>query len=127
MALNVLVVDDSAVLRKMVTRVLQLSGLDLGSVWEAGNGQEGLDVLEGHSVDLALVNIHMPVMTGEEMILRVRGNPATATLPIIVVSSDCSETRIERLEEHGVRFIPKPFSPGQLRDAVREVIGVSDE
>ena len=70
--LNVLVVDDSAVMRAMVIKSLRLSGLPLNAVHEAGNGEEALQVLDAQWIDLALVDINMPVMNGEELLTRVR-------------------------------------------------------
>lgn len=127
MALNVLVVDDSAVARAMIVKTLGLSGLPLGQVHHAGDGQEGLAVLETNWIDLALVDINMPVMNGEEMIERVRGNPAWADLAIIVVSTEGSQTRIERLQQHGARFVHKPFTPEAVREIVQQMTGLSDE
>lgn len=125
MALNVLVVDDSAVMRKMIVRTLRLSGLPLGEVYEAGNGREGLEVLGAHWVDLALVDINMPVMNGEEMIDRIRQNPEMADLSVIVVSTDSSETRIEMLQKKGAGFVHKPFTPEGLRESISHLTGVT--
>lgn len=127
MPLNVLVVDDSAVMRAVIVRALRFSGLPLGKVHEAGNGKEGLQVLDENWVDLALVDINMPVMNGEEMIDRLRQRPETADLPVIVISTEGSEVRIKRLLEKGARFIRKPFTPEGLKGAVIDVTGVSDE
>ena len=127
MALNILIVEDSAVMRQMLIKVLRMTGVDLGEVHEAANGQEGLDILDKHWVDLALVDINMPVMNGEEMIEKLRSNDATAELPIIVVSSEGSRTRIMRLEKKGVRFIHKPFEPETIREILMEVTGMIDE
>jgi two-component system chemotaxis response regulator CheY len=126
MALNVLVVDDSAVMRAMVIKTLRLSGLSLNAVHEAGNGAEALQVLDEQWVDLALVDINMPVMSGEELLTRIRQNPDTADLPIVVVSTEGSETRIHAIREHGVKFVHKPFSPEELRETIRHITGVSD-
>ena len=84
MAFNVLVVDDSAVMRQMVVRTLKMSGLPLGTVLEAANGEEGLSVLQEQWVDLLLLDINMPVMNGEEMLRRLRASPETEALPVIV-------------------------------------------
>ncbi len=121
--LNVLIVDDSAVTRAMILKTLRIADIDLGDTYEAANGQEGLDVLGRHWVDLLLVDINMPVMNGEEMIARVRENPAWSDLPIIVVSTEGSQTRIEQLQNKGAHFIHKPFSPEVVRDIVQQVIG----
>ena len=117
MALNILIVDDSAVIRTMIAKTLRLAGLPVGEVHEAGNGQEGLDVLELHWVDLVFADINMPVMDGEEMIRRIRGNSVWADLPLIIISTEGSQTRIDRLQREGARFVHKPFSPEAVRQA----------
>jgi two-component system, chemotaxis family, chemotaxis protein CheY len=128
MSYNVLVVDDSAVMRGMIIKSLRLSGLPVEEIYQAGNGADGLRAIAEHRVDLALVDINMPVMNGEEMVERVRGNPATAGLPIIVVSTESSESRIESFESRGARFIHKPFDPAAFRAVVRDLTGgESDE
>jgi two-component system chemotaxis response regulator CheY len=127
MAFNVLVVDDSAVMRSIIIRTLKLSGLPLGEVFEAGDGQDALRVMDSQWVDLALVDINMPVMNGEEFIDHLRDNPATEDLPIIVVSTESSQTRIDSLQRKGVRFIHKPFTPEILRENIISLTGVSNE
>ncbi len=127
MALNILVVDDSMVMRAMIIKVLRLSKLPLGEIHEASNGQEGLKVLEGHWIDLALVDINMPVMDGEEMINRLRENPDTAALPVLIISTEGSETRKEALTQKGASFVHKPFTPETLRFAILRTIGGFDD
>lgn len=123
MALNVLVVDDSAVMRSMIIKILRLAGLSLGEVYQAANGQEGLALLREQWVDLGIVDINMPVMDGEEMIACMHDTPDLCDIPIIVVSTEGSETRINRLVQSGARFVHKPFSPEALRDVLREMLG----
>lgn len=91
------------------------------------DGEKGLKVLESNRIDLALVDLNMPHMNGEEMIQRTKQNPATANIPILVVSTESSETRIDRIRSHGADFLHKPFTPEILRPAVRELTGVSNE
>ncbi|MFB3885951.1 MAG: response regulator [Thermodesulfobacteriota bacterium] len=123
MALNILVVDDSKVMRQMIIKTLRLSQPELGEIHEASNGQEALQVLDGHWIDLALVDINMPVMDGGELVDRLRQNPATADLPVIIVSTEGSETRKEVLRQKGVGFVHKPFTPESLRDAILRTLG----
>jgi two-component system chemotaxis response regulator CheY len=127
MALNILVVDDSSVMRAMIIKTLRLSQLPLGEVLEAPNGQEALKVLDGKWIDLALVDINMPVMDGEEMISRLRQNPVTEDLPVIIISTEGSETRKEVLMQKGARFVHKPFTPETLRDTILKTLGGLDE
>jgi len=123
MALNVLVVDDSAVARAMIVKTLRVAQIPLGEVQQAANGQEGLAALEKNWMDLIFVDINMPVMNGEEMIHQLRANPAWADLPVVVVSTEGSQTRIERLLQQGARFVHKPFAPEVIRQLLREMIG----
>jgi two-component system, chemotaxis family, chemotaxis protein CheY len=127
MALNVLVVDDSAVMRSMIIKTLHLSGVPLAEVYQAANGQEGLNVLKDIWIDLALIDINMPVMGGEEMIDHVRQGLDTKDLPIIVVSTESSDTRISLLQQMGAQFVHKPFTPELLRDRIVGMTGVTDD
>ena len=127
MAFNVLVVDDSAVMRAMITRVVRMCGVPLGEFYEAGNGEEGLRAVREHWVDLVLLDVNMPVMNGEEMLRRLRADPETASLPVIVVSTESSDTRVHALEELGVAFVHKPFAPETLRDIILRVTGVTPD
>jgi len=126
MAFNVLVVDDSAVMRQMVIRTLKMSGVPLGTIHEAANGEEGLAVLSRQWVDLLLLDVNMPVMNGEEMLRRVRSSPETESLPVIVVSTEGSETRLSALLALRASIVRKPFAPETLRDTILRVTGVSD-
>jgi two-component system chemotaxis response regulator CheY len=127
MALNILVVDDSSVMRSIIIKILKLTGLPLGDIWEAQNGEEGLRFLQEKWIDLALVDIHMPVMDGEEMIRRVRKNDQYGNLPVIIVSSESDPGKIEMLHKQGTTFIHKPFKPEILKEVIIDVTGVSNE
>ena len=127
MSFKILVVDDSAVMRAMIIRILRLTGLSLGEVYEAPNGREGLKVLDEKWVDLALVDINMPVMNGEEMIDSVRSSQTTADLPIIVVSTESNVERVESIRRKNVEFVHKPFTPEVLRKTVLQLTGVPNE
>ncbi|MEJ5358160.1 MAG: response regulator [Desulfobacterales bacterium] len=123
MAVNVLIVDDSGVMRAMIRKAIELSGLSLGEVHQAENGRAGLEILESSWIDLVLVDINMPVMNGEEMIAAMHAREDFRSIPTVVVSTEGSRSRIERLETSGVRFIHKPFSPEKLRDTLRDLLG----
>ena len=124
MSINVLIVDDSSVMRAMILKTMRMAGLPIGEVYQAANGQEGLAVLDQNWIDLLVVDINMPVMNGEEMINHIRESQETEELPIIVVSTEGSETRIDRLKKKGARFIHKPFTPETIRDTVTDLTGL---
>ena len=123
MGINILVVDDSGVMRSMIAKTIKLSGLKLGDIHQAANGQEGLEALNQNWIDLVIADINMPVMNGEEMIDRMRKEPEFKDIPIVVVSTEGSQTRIERLQNKGARFIHKPFTPEAIRDTVKKFLG----
>lgn len=125
MGLRVLVVDDSMVMRRLIRRTLILTGLPVEHVEEAGNGVEALAALDGAEFDLALVDINMPVMDGEELIDRVRDEPRLRELPILVVSTESGETRIARLTPKVEGFVHKPFTPELLGDQITLMVEVS--
>ena len=128
MALNILIVDDSAVMRDIIKKTLSMTDVPIGTIYEAENGEEGLKRIEEEWIDLALVDIHMPVMTGEEMIKRLRENPETEDMAVIVVSSESDTARIELIEKEGAKFIHKPFTPESLSSTVANMLGeLSDE
>jgi len=124
MAINVLIVDDSGVMRAMILKSLNMSGLPLGETHQAANGQEGLNVLNQRWVDLVIADINMPVMNGEEMIECMKEKPETRDIPIVVISTEGSEKRLERLRQKGAAFIHKPFSPEIIRDTIKDLMGL---
>ena len=124
MALNILIVDDSKVMRTMVLKTLSMSGVQISNGYEANNGKEGLEILSENWIDLVIVDINMPVMNGEEMIEHMKANEETRDIPTIVISTEGSETRIARLLEKGVDFIRKPFSPEIIRDKISNIINI---
>jgi two-component system chemotaxis response regulator CheY len=126
MAFNVLVVDDSAVMRAMVVRTLKMSGVPIASIHEAGHGEEGLRKLQEEWIDLLLLDVNMPVMNGEEMLRRIREDERTRDLAVIIVSTEGSETRLAALQALGAAIVRKPFPPETLRETILRVTGVTD-
>ena len=123
---KILVVDDEADLEVLVKQKFRkkIREQEYEFVF-AANGVEALDQLEKHTdVDVVLSDINMPEMNGEEMISRIRKNPIFKELPMVVVSTEGSTTRISALlSNHGVGFVHKPFTPERLSQVVHEVTG----
>ena len=126
MGINILIVDDSSVMRTMILKTLRMSGLSLGDVYGASNGVEGLEILGRQWTDLVILDINMPVMNGEEMMIRMKANPETRDIPVIVISTEGSKTRIEDLEKMGAKFIRKPFTPEIIRDTIHQSLSTGE-
>lgn len=116
MALNVLIVDDSPMMRNIIARVLTLSGVEIGARMDAVNGAEALQLMDQQPVDLVLADINMPVMNGEDLIRKMSETDKLRSLPVIVISSDGTNSRRGRVRELGaVGYLQKPFKPEELR------------
>jgi len=124
MAINVLVVDDSEIVRQVIAKTLQLAGVPVNQLFMAGNGKEALEILAENWIDLVFSDINMPVMTGIELIEEMHKDEILKTVPVIVVSTEGSVTRMEELRAKGVSaYVRKPFTPETLRKVVEEVLG----
>ena len=127
MGQNVLIVDDSAVIRQMVKKTLDMAGLDVGEVYEAGNGIEALAELDRHEVAVMLVDINMPTMNGIQLLTRMKENDRLQHIPIVIASTEGSKERINELERIGIYgYLRKPFQPEQLRDVLAPLLGVME-
>lgn len=125
MSLNVLVVDDSPVMRRMVRRSLEMCGLAVGEVYEAGDGIEALTFLGSRWIDVVIADVNMPAMGGVEMVEKMARDKALARVPVVMVSSDRSEASIERLTKLGVRgYLTKPFRPEVFRQLMQDILPV---
>jgi two-component system chemotaxis response regulator CheY len=126
MAYNVLIVDDSPAMRSFVRRVLDMSGLEIGRYMEAENGQAAVDLLRLDWVDVVLTDINMPVMDGDRFVRVMKADDSLSQIPVIVVSTDRTESRVQQMMELGARgYVTKPFMPETLRDAIENALGVN--
>jgi two-component system, chemotaxis family, chemotaxis protein CheY len=125
MAYRVLIVDDSPAMRSFVKRVMDISGFELSSCYEAGDGQEALERLRQEWVDLVLTDINMPGMDGEEFLRHLDADEVLRALPVVVISTDATSERIKRMMGLGARgYITKPFTPEALRCELERTLGV---
>ena len=120
--MKVLIVDDSATMRAILKKTLTMCSIGIEEILQAKNGQEGLDVLKKNHVDLVMADINMPVMSGLQMIEKIREIPELAETPILVVSSDSSDTRKDELTSKSVRYVRKPFTPEAIADEINALI-----
>jgi len=117
MSKTLMIVDDSATMRKIIMRTLQTAGLDISQTEEAGNGNEALEKLNAGAVDIMLCDVNMPEMSGPELVQKVRELPACANTKIIMVSTESSEELINDVLGKGANgFISKPFTPEKFQE-----------
>ena len=120
--LNILIVDDSAMMRMMIKRVTGLCGVPIGEIFEAGNGREAIAILESQRVDALFTDINMPVMTGTELLRTIEQDGRWPTLLRVIISTDGSAARRAEADELHVRlYVEKPFRPEVMRDVLSEL------
>jgi two-component system, chemotaxis family, chemotaxis protein CheY len=122
--LNVLIVDDSSVMRKIVERAIRLGGLDLGEVREASNGAEALVEAEKGSLDMIFSDINMPVMDGLEFLKNLASVGPANGVPVVMITTEGSEARVVEAISAGAKgYLRKPFTPEQVKERVTPLLG----
>ncbi|MDX6477048.1 MAG: hypothetical protein QOH95_2559 [Gaiellaceae bacterium] len=113
-----LIVDDDSSIRTVVTINLQVSGF---VVLEAANGHEGLEIIGREHVDIALVDVMMPGMSGWEVADALREGPGT---PFVFMSAKAgADDQLRGLELGALDYVTKPFDPLRLSSRLQELLG----
>ncbi len=117
MSKSLMIVDDSATMRKIIMRTVRMSGLEFDRTEEAGNGLEALEKLKGNPVDIVLCDINMPEMNGMEMVKQARQLDCCKETKIIMVSTESAQELIDGILASGANgYITKPFTPERFQE-----------
>jgi two-component system chemotaxis response regulator CheY len=113
---KVLIIDDSAVMRKIIQRNIQQSGLLVDEFIEAGDGKEGLEKATANDINLILCDWNMPNMSGIDFVKALRGSGQKSNIPIVMVTTEGSDAKVEEAKNSGANgYLTKPFTPDQLK------------
>jgi two-component system chemotaxis response regulator CheY len=114
---DVLVVDDSAAIRKILTRVLRQTGMAIQTIHEAGDGQEALAVMAQHRIDLVLSDINMPKMDGLQLLASLKASPQWQNIPVVMITTEGGETKVAEAVRLGAAgYVRKPFTADQIKE-----------
>jgi two-component system, chemotaxis family, chemotaxis protein CheY len=119
-----LIVDDSAVMRKVIERSLRQAGLTLLEVLQASNGEEALELLRQDAasdrrLNIILTDMNMPVMDGLTFLEKKRSENLAAGVPIVVITTEGSQSLVLGAIAAGARgYICKPFTPDQIKQRI---------
>ena len=114
---NILIVDDSAAIRKILQRVLRQSEIPLGNLYEASDGVEALEALKVNSVDLVLSDINMPNMDGLQLLAQIKSNPHWQEVRVVMITTEGNQTRVmEAVGLGAAGYVRKPFTPDQIKE-----------
>jgi two-component system chemotaxis response regulator CheY len=123
-----LIIDDSAVMRKVIERALRQSGLDLTEVMQASNGEEALEILRGDAssptkISLIISDINMPVMDGLQFLEARRDQQLAVGVPVVMITTEGSEPFVLRAIAAGAQgYICKPFTAEQVKARVMPLL-----
>jgi CheY-like chemotaxis protein len=119
---RVLVVDDDDVIRQLISVNLELEGFDVAT---AVDGQDCLEKVKDVRPDVITLDIMMPRLDGWEAASRLRADPDTADIKVVLLSARAQEADLERGSRIGVdAYLTKPFDPDELIDIVRRLAGL---
>ncbi len=125
MPLDVLIVDDSAAIRKILQRVLRQADVPVRQFYEAGDGVEALEMLKGQSVGLILSDINMPNMDGLEFLRRVKALPEHQNVPVVMVTTEGSQAKVlEAVQCGAAGYVRKPFTAEQIKEKLTGLVAL---
>jgi len=114
---DVLIVDDSAAIRKILQRVLRQTGMAIRTIFEGGDGQEALDVLKSQNIDLVLTDINMPKMDGLQLLAAMKASADWQNIPVVMITTEGGEAKVgEAVRLGAAGYVRKPFTADQIKE-----------
>jgi two-component system, chemotaxis family, chemotaxis protein CheY len=114
---QILVVDDSAAIRKILQRVLRQTGMSIGAIHEAGDGRQALETLAAQKVDLVLSDINMPNMDGLQLLASLRASVEWRNIPVVMITTEGGEMKVAEAVKLGASgYVRKPFTADQIKE-----------
>jgi two-component system chemotaxis response regulator CheY len=121
--LDVLIVDDSAAIRKILQRVLRQTDLPLGEIKEAGDGTEAVEILKNRSFGLILSDINMPQMDGLQLLSRIKEMEHLKNVPVIMITTEGGQGKVMEAVQLGAHgYVRKPFTADQIKEKLVGII-----
>jgi two-component system chemotaxis response regulator CheY len=121
--LDVLIVDDSAAIRKILQRVLRQTDLPLGEIQEAGDGTEAVEILKTRSFGLILSDINMPQMDGLQLLAEIKKMEHLKNVPVIMITTEGGQGKVmEAVQLGATGYVRKPFTADQIKEKLAAII-----
>ena len=122
---HVLIADDSRTARLFIRKCLEIIGLEDVPLSEAGHGAEALEMIKTGDFDLLVTDLNMPEMDGQELLKRVKANPKTTDMPVVVITSAGNPAKEKELISLGaLAVLTKPVTPADLLAKLEHLINL---
>jgi|SRR5215469_1735957 len=120
---DILVVDDSAAIRKILQRVLRQTGMAINTIHEAGDGEEALKLMKLQKIDLVLTDINMPHMDGLQLLAALRNSGEWAKIPVVMITTEGGEAKVAEAVRLGATgYVRKPFTADQIKEKLAGIL-----
>ncbi len=120
---NILVVDDSSTIRKIITRCISHTQIPVGTVFEAADGEEALTIMSDQKVHLVMTDINMPKMNGLELLAKLKANDKWKDLPVLLITTEGRvDTVLEAANKGAAGYVKKPFTAGDIQAKVEPLL-----
>ena len=124
MEYKILIVDDSSVTRAVLKKTIGMTDFPVQDIVQAENGEQALRMLRQEPFDLVMADLNMPQMNGIAMTQRILSDESLKSIPVVVITTEASVSRIEELKAAGIRgYVHKPFTAEGIRNMLLEVLG----
>ena len=124
MGKRVLVVEDSTVIQRLISVCLRPAGLEVDT---CSDGPSGLESALSNPPDLMILDVGLPKMDGWQVLERIRSDPRTRSLKVLVLTAHAQEETRERADRGGAdAFLTKPFRPDDLRGVAVDLVAAGD-
>ncbi len=124
--IQVLIVDDSAIVRKAIKKSVIQAGVSEDCIREAEHGAVALERLDESLPDIVFLDVNMPVMNGEEFMVAIDEDGRVEEVAVVIVSTEMNAKRLFRLAQLGARArLHKPFPPERIREVIIDMISAA--
>ena len=120
---NILIVDDSSTIRKIIIRCITHTQIEVGTLFEAADGEEALAILREQTIHLVLTDINMPKMNGLELLSKLKSEDQWKDVPVLLITTEGRvDTVLEAAHRGAAGYVKKPFTAGDIQAKIEPLL-----
>lgn len=123
---NILIVDDSSTIRKIIIRCIGHTQITVGSLFEAADGEEALKIMGEQNIHLVMTDINMPKMNGLELLSKLKAEAKWKDVPVLLITTEGRmDTVLEAANKGAAGYVKKPFTAGDIQAKIEPLLSVA--